>query len=372
MTTPELLSYIRGEVAKGKTREEIKGTLVLSGGWSDDDLSEAFRQVIPMQGMVLPKENVTTTPALSINPSITPAPMRITPSVQTFSPPSLSSLAKPSPSFSTSPSSSSLRSPGAPSPYSPSPSMLKSSVPYNTSPNTKTKVPTHSWVKFLIVLVVIVALGIGFWYFSQQILNLPKELSNLWTSHMTSNPVVPSSTDQTSNTTTPAANTVPQATDITECGTGVAPKFGTPATYENNSVLACLGDSAISCGNAEGTVADALFPTFFEIVKTQDSCNFKLSYPADSTLTDITGKPLAGQYISCPIDIVKTIDNSKPATPKFTVPTKTDSSKYASDIYFYGTLGLFVENNIDANKIQTLGCSGPYIQSVIASYNAKK
>ena len=355
MTTPELLSYIRGEVAKGKTREEIKGTLVLSGGWSDDDLSEAFRQVIPMEGMVLPKEYPIPTSAPSIAPSITPAPIRTTPPVQTFSPPSLSSLAKPSPSFSTSPSSSSLRSPGAPSPYSPSPSMLKSSVPYNTSPNTKTKVPTHSWVKFLIVLVVIVALGIGFWYFSPQILNLPKELSNLW-----------------SNTTTPAANTVPQATDITDCGTGVAPKFGTPATYENNSVLACLGDSAISCGNAEGTVADALFPTFFEIVKTQDSCNFKLSYPADSTLTDITGKPLAGQYISCPIDIVKTIDNSKPATPKFTVPTKTDSSKYASDIYFYGTLGLFVENNIDANKIQTLGCSGPYIQSVIASYNAKK
>ncbi len=101
----------------------------------------------------------------------------------------------------------------------------------------------------------------------------------------------------------------------------------------------------------------------------QNSCNFKLSYSADSTLNDITGKKLSGQYILCPINIVKAIDNTKSASPKFIVSDKTNFSKYASQIYFYGTLGLFIENNLDQNKIKALGCSGEYVQSVIASYN---
>ena len=37
MVTQELLGYIRAEVAKGKTREEIRGTLLSGGGWSEDD-----------------------------------------------------------------------------------------------------------------------------------------------------------------------------------------------------------------------------------------------------------------------------------------------------------------------------------------------
>ena len=78
------------------------------------------------------------------------------------------------------------------------------------------------------------------------------------------------------------------------------------------------------------------------------------------------------RIILCPIDVVKAIDNTKPATPKFNAPNKADFSEYASDVYFYGTLGLFAENNLDMAKIQALGCSGEYIQSVIASYKAKR
>jgi hypothetical protein len=115
---------------------------------------------------------------------------------------------------------------------------------------------------------------------------------------------------------------------------------------------------------------DDFFPTVFEITQSNNpgSCNFKLSYPRDSTLSDITGKKLAGQIITCPLNIVKAIDNTNPATPKFIAPNKTDFSKYGSQIYFYGTLGLFIENNLDQNKISGLGCSGMYIDSVIASY----
>ncbi|MEK7080779.1 MAG: hypothetical protein AAB902_00035, partial [Patescibacteria group bacterium] len=54
MITQELLGYIRIELSKGKTREEIRQALLSGGGWSEDDLSEAFRTVIPMQSPVAP------------------------------------------------------------------------------------------------------------------------------------------------------------------------------------------------------------------------------------------------------------------------------------------------------------------------------
>ena len=180
-------------------------------------------------------------------------------------------------------------------------------------------------------------------------------------------------TETQSNPPLATTNTViknTKSTSVKDCGTSIAPKLDTASTYENNSVLSCLGVSAINCENAKGILEDDFFPTVFEITQSSKSgsCNFKLSYSADSALTDVTGKKLAGQTIMCPLSIVKAIDNTKPATPKFIVPDKADFSKYGSQIYFYGTLGLFIENNLDQNKISGLGCSGMYIDSVIASY----
>src|SRR3989344_2174241 len=63
MITPELIGYIRGEFAKGKTREEIHQTLVSEGGWNEVDLNEAFRTVIPMQSH--PAENPIQNPIQS-------------------------------------------------------------------------------------------------------------------------------------------------------------------------------------------------------------------------------------------------------------------------------------------------------------------
>ena len=67
MITPELLEYVRAEIAKGKTREEINRALISSGGWSEDDLSEVFRIVIPMQNVILPTSPIK--PAFSKLPS---------------------------------------------------------------------------------------------------------------------------------------------------------------------------------------------------------------------------------------------------------------------------------------------------------------
>ncbi|MFA6077276.1 MAG: hypothetical protein WC735_04355 [Candidatus Paceibacterota bacterium] len=177
------------------------------------------------------------------------------------------------------------------------------------------------------------------------------------------------------NTVPPQNNTVippyNKTISVKDCGTTNSPDLKNKNTYENNAVLNCLGVSALSCGNAKAVFANDLFPNMIQIVGSegadQNVCNFKLSYGADSTLVDIDGNKLAGQYISCPLSIVKAIDETKTPT-LFTAASIDNLNKYASQIYFYGTLGVFMENNMDKNRIQALGCSGDYIDSMIASY----
>jgi hypothetical protein len=132
-------------------------------------------------------------------------------------------------------------------------------------------------------------------------------------------------------------------------------------------VLNCLGVSALRCENAKAILSNSLFPTIFQIVRNQNTCNFRLSYGAESTLVDITGKKLALQYISCPVSIVKAISETQ-STQSFSNPSTDNPSKYASEIYLYATLGLFIENNIDKAKIEAQGCGGDYIDTVLAGY----
>lgn len=47
MVTPELLSYIHGELAKGRTKQEIYAELMGGGGWMEQDIQEAFSQIEP-------------------------------------------------------------------------------------------------------------------------------------------------------------------------------------------------------------------------------------------------------------------------------------------------------------------------------------
>ncbi len=167
---------------------------------------------------------------------------------------------------------------------------------------------------------------------------------------------------------TNSQNTSAENTEVVNCGTTAAPDLKNSKTYEKNQVLSCLGKNALSCHKATGVLTDPLFPTIFEISNNQGVCNFKLSYPNDSPLVNITGNKLAGQYLSCPVKIAQAVDDTNPNAVKFVAPNKKDLSKYASQIYFYGTLGLFVQNNLDKNQITASGCSGSYIDSVIASY----
>jgi len=296
MITPELIGYIRGEFAKGRTREDIHKTLSEGGGWSEADLSEAFRIVIPMQGF-------------------------------TASPPSSLSL--------------------------------------------KTQLSSPR-LRIIVVGVVIALFCLGAWYF------FGPQIKNFWNATM--NNVrgfsVPSfnfdkifSIDKA-----PAKNNtiVKNVNPVKNCGTSIAPDLKNPLLYKDDAVLNCLGNSALSCTPARAVLEDALFPTIFQITKenTKDPnvCNFRLSYGPESTLVDITGKKLALQSISCPVGIVKALDESSSETIVFKAPSLDNSGKYASQIYFYGTLGLFIEQGIDKTKIQNLGCSGSYIDSVVASF----
>ncbi len=302
MITPELIGYIRSEFAKGKTREKIRAVLVADGGWSEADLSEAFRTVIPMQGFIAPK----------------------------------------------------------------------------------TKLPLSLW-KICLTFVVIGGFCFAVWYFYRAPvismwnslvkniteLSIPKLSIPYFDTKKTNN--VKNTTAQ--NNTAAVQNNTPikqPEVVIKDCGIGIAPDLKNPRTYQNDAVLTCLGNSALGCEDAKAVLKNALFPTIFQIaresIRGQNTCNFRLSYGKDNTLIDVVGKKLAGQSISCPISLVKALDESSPKTSLFKAPSQDNPSKYASQIYFYGTIGLFIENAIDKNKIRALGCEGEYIDSVVESY----
>lgn len=78
MITPELIVYMRGEFAKGKTREEIRTILLAEGGWDENDLSEAFRITIPMHS-VAPKVILPKVQPIEIAPLVPALPSRSSP-----------------------------------------------------------------------------------------------------------------------------------------------------------------------------------------------------------------------------------------------------------------------------------------------------
>lgn len=324
MITPELISYIRGELAKGRAREEIRKSLVVEGGWSETDLSEAFRTVIPMQGFG--ESAVSEKPKPSTASSVSPA---ISPSI-----------------------------------FAPSLSSVSSSHSLSAFPWKK--------ISLIVVIVLIIgALGFGGWFYRASLMNFwnggVAKVSGFFSSLFGPKETTKNTAQVTPLIPSPPINTPPLVVTVKDCGASVAPDLKKSASYQNNAVLACLGSSALNCQPATAILNDPLFPTIVRIVKNMDNCNFKLSYADQSTLVDATGVKLAGQYISCPIFSVKAVDESQ-KTPSFSAPSADNLSKYAAQIYFYGTLGVFMETNLDQNKIQSLGCSGSYIDSVIASY----
>jgi len=312
MVTPELKGYIKGEFAKGRTREDIHSTLVSGGGWSEDDLNEAFGSVLSTHDL----------------------------------------------------------------------SALDTAVQDSEVPSiVKNKTISRSFWENLIFIVVGLILVFSWYFFRPQIISFWDSGVDSWSSGIDKLselfvPLFDRKTDivkETTNMILPLENqaNVFVTNTIKDCGTSVAPNPKSPTAYQDDPVLACIGANVAVCKPTKAVLNDTLFPNVFEILKNQNTCNFRLSYSADSALIDITGKKLALQYISCPVSIVKEVDETKNPT-SFKNPDINNPSKYASQIYFYGTLGLFLENNVDSDKIKMAGCNGDYISTVIAGYDKMK
>ena len=328
MITQELTAYVKSELNKGKSKEEIRGNLLSGGGWSDADVMEVFKAVMPAESMTM---NI---PASTPN-IITPNPM--------------SHSVMPEHSF-----------------VVPSPVKKKRSFPW----------------KFLIFILILGVLGFAGWYYRSYLSSIPDQINSLFVkNNVVQKPVVPTPPPQPVIPPTPSAPVEPTPTieptpvvvDTTPVFCGATAQIDRKSTANVvDSALFCLGQNAMKCANAKLVINDPFFPNLLEISNKNNSCDFTLSYPSDSTLVDVTGKKLAGRSMTCPLSVVKTMDESNPKNIVFKAPNTTDGVKYAKDIYVYGTLGLFINNNFDQMKIEGMGCSGTFLNSVIESYKLMK
>ncbi|MFA6520444.1 MAG: hypothetical protein WCT44_02440 [Candidatus Paceibacterota bacterium] len=148
MITKELLVYIRAEIAKGKQREEIHDVLIAGGGWTEDDISEAFREIIPMQNAsALPQKPNIPTPPTPDHASFVPkvAGGSVMASTMTIAPPSFVPPVVPPPSDIEIVSPSSSRS---------SFSMVS------------------RFLKFLLIMIIIFGLGYLYWFYRFDVMSL--------------------------------------------------------------------------------------------------------------------------------------------------------------------------------------------------------
>jgi hypothetical protein len=311
MVTPELISYVTAELNKGKTKEQIRTVLLSGGGWSEQDVLEVFQSV--PQGEKLLK----------------PTPKFIEPStnINSFRTSDLSGIAGPQ--------------------------------------------KKRSFLKvkeFMMFVLVFGAIFVAWYFFRPQIAgvwhSLTRGISSFAGGYLNKpeEPVVQNQAPEQ------PASPVVKVVETKDCGITTAPDRKKPETYQKDEVLQCLGAALLNCDPAEAVLKDPLFPNKYKITNKEGVCTFQLSYADDSTLTDISGNKLAGQYVSCPVSSVKKMEEDG-KTVTFAAPNEDLASEYAAEIYFYGNLGLFIENNFDKTKIGNLGCGGSFIDSMIASYN---
>ncbi len=337
MVTPELITYIKEEFAKGKKREDVQKILVVEGGWSEADLNEAFRTVLPMQNF---NTNLTQ-PARSDSPVQQIKPIQINPQLNIQNDSVNESIQK---------------------------SML-----HNVATAKITSSASH-FKLFTLLFLLVAAGGLGATWFIRpafitdtfntvtdkvsqiELPSLPS-FSSLATKEPENTVIVPPVVEM------PVAEVV-----LTKnCGISAAPNLKKASTYEKNSVLNCLGISLLNCEDAEAILTDPLLPNLFQVKKDGSTCNFRMTYTSETALENPAGKSSAGKYVECTVSSIKAVDESK-NPPVFSAPSTDNPAKYASQASFYATLGVFVENGLDQEKIQNAGCTGSYVSSLINSY----
>jgi hypothetical protein len=97
MVTQELINFIKSELAKGRSREQIHALLVTHGGWTEIDMAEAFAIAIPAPAPTVPQKPeapeglpVEQQPIAQVQPEpsiqAAPAPAQSTPSFSASAP----------------------------------------------------------------------------------------------------------------------------------------------------------------------------------------------------------------------------------------------------------------------------------------------
>ncbi|MEX2052153.1 MAG: hypothetical protein WD991_00455, partial [Candidatus Paceibacterota bacterium] len=321
----ELIAYIRGEVNKGKTREEIRASLLSGGGWSEADISEAFRTVMPLESVpVVPPGTpvvTTTIKPFIINPTIAPAP--------------------------------------APS----------RAYAYSG------RKPSH--MKGIMIWgLLAILIGAGGYYFRPQLGDMWNTMEEGWSGMAWFSSGEENEEDMAYVPPPIEEPKILLPTSSRYCGETKAPELNKQTGIEEDAVLGCIGASALACEWAQATLISPLFPTIIEIIPSRTpgsgNCSFSLSYASDSTLSSLDGKSMAGESIACPLQVVKSFKEGVNNTLVFSAPTKESPRKYGAEIFFYGTTGVFLENNFSQSGIEESGCSGGFIGRVIDSNNLMK
>ncbi len=367
MITPELLTFIQGQLAAGTSREQV-ADMLLSNGWSAADITNALSQAAPVQP-VQPTQPVE--PARPVEPVQSMQPMQaaaIQP-VQTYTEPVYRPVAQ-----------SSLQ------PMQSVQSMQPESA-HLAQAQTQTTVSHSGWTKsFMVLAGIVVAFAAG-WIANQGVTNSRMQTQSV--RDAASNQPSPAVQDQVSeNGSTPAGDTVVPADSASPLGVPASGAIEGPALaaekdcgttngktpYASDPVLACMGAAALSCGSARATVSvgsgGSAQPSTSALKITNPgsggSCSFTV-VPAPAPAA--SGASASAPSISCPLSIVKASDDFlSSATPTWKNPTKTDPNKYAGEIYYYGAMGVFIQNNFSEAKIRALGCTGDFIKTYIAEH----
>lgn len=414
MTTPELISFIKSELEKGKTREDIRVSLLANGGWTDADLSEAFRAIMPMDNTVKPASSVPASAPMgapanapnsgglpsSIKPKMETAymtPSQIKPEIKpensplqkpplqpleprgaTESPKSPAPIRTPSPA-------SDMQTFMPPMPVTkpldskPAAPHLDLASPVTISPDSKastlktSKPPRKTpWMAIIITIIFAVLCFFAFYFYSPQISDLPNKIASIVNSLMNKTSDVKLEDQMLAGANEEPVPLITDTPPSIDCGITISPNRNDPTTYLDDRVFKCLGESAVSCNDAEAVINDTLLPTIFKIKNENEVCKFELSYKDDSSLTDIFGRKLAGRNISCPVTATKAFSGVDSKDFVFKDTDITKPSRYAADMYFYGSVGIFFDKDFSQSAIEELGCSGTFLDSTVESLSLIK
>ncbi len=73
MITPELIAYIKQQLALGKTKEEIKKTLVLAGGWQEVDIEQGLAAADTSTAAAIPVSPAAHSSSITDKPKHAPS-----------------------------------------------------------------------------------------------------------------------------------------------------------------------------------------------------------------------------------------------------------------------------------------------------------